>query len=219
MISGDDKPVCIRAGRNAANQVDNLCDCLLTSHKHLIFGIGLVSTGINLIVVHIHDLFSGEDTAQIGNLEGLDTVKLDANAVRTVLLQNRFPFGKVFAGKAVDQHFEIVGHRQFRVRKQRRHTKTGIGRHNTELYFQFRHAFGIILHPSEQFFAHLIAHGIRDDDYRALLGILQIAGIEVPLQGQCHKCVRLLNGGIPLGKQRFQILVGVDVFHQIAQRL
>ena len=28
-----------------------------------------------------------------------------------------------------------------------------------------------------------------------------------------------MNGGIPFGKQRFQILVGVDVFHQIAQRL
>ena len=134
-------------------------------------------------------------------------------------MQNCFTLGKIVARHTIDQHLEIVRHRQLCVWKQRCHAETGIGWQNTELDFQLRCTFWVILHPAEQLLAHLIAHCIRDDDHRALLGILQIAGIEVPLQGQRHKCVRLLNGGIPLGKQRFQILVGVDVFYQIAQRL
>ena len=170
-------------------------------------------------MVHINHLFAGEDAAQLGDLERLDAVKLDTSAVLAVLLQNSFTLGKIVARHTIDQHLEIVRHSQLCVWKQRCHAKTGIGWHNTELDFQLRCTFWVILHPAEQFLAHLIAHGIRDNDHRALLGVLQIAGIEVPLQGQRHKCVRLLNGGIPLGKQRFQILVGVDVFHQIAQRL
>ena len=187
VISGDDKPVCNSHCRDAADQVDNFRNRLLTGDKDFILGIGLIATGINLVVVHIHDLFAGEDAAQLGDLEGLDAVKLDANAIRAVLLQNRFSFSKVIARHTIDQHLEIVRHRQLRVWKQRRHAETGIGRQNTELDFQLRCTLWIILHPAEQLLAHLIAHGIRDDDHRALLGILQIAGIEVPLQGQRHK--------------------------------
>ena len=170
-------------------------------------------------MVHIHDLFAGEDATQLGDLERLDVVKLDTSAVLAVLMQNCFTLGKIVARHTINQHLEIVHHRQLCVWKQRCHAETGIGWQNTELDFQLRCTFWVILHPAEQFLAHLIAHGIRDNDHRAFLGVLQIASIEVPLQGQCHKCVRLLNGGIPLGKQHFQILVGVDVFYQIAQRL
>ena len=69
MISGDDKVICIRAGRNAMNQVNDLCDCLLAGNKDFIFGIQFVSTGIDLIVVHIHDLFASENATQFSNLE------------------------------------------------------------------------------------------------------------------------------------------------------
>ena len=219
MISRYDKPVCIRAGGDAPNQVDDFRNRFLTGNENFVLGIGFVPAGIDLVVVHINHLFAGEDAAEIGNLERFDTVKLDTCAVTAVFLQNCFPLGEIFAGESIHQHLEIICHRQFRVRQQSRHTETGVGGQNTELHFQFCRTFGIILYPAEQFLAHLIAHGIGDNDHRALLGILQIAGIEVPLQGQRHKRVRLLNGGIPFGKQRFQILVGVDVFHQIAQRL
>ena len=219
VIGSDDKPVCIRTGRDAADQVGDFRNRLLTGDKDFILGIRLVSTSIDLIVVHIHDLFAGEDAAQLGDLERLDVVKLDTSAVLAVLMQNCFTLGKIVARHTIDQHLEIVRHRQLCVWKQRCHAETGIGWQNTELDFQLRCTFWVILHPAEQFLAHLIAHGIRDDDHRAFLGILQIAGIEISLQGQCHKCVRFLNSSIPLGKQRFQILVGIDVFHQIAQRL
>ena len=71
----------------------------------------------------------------------------------------------------------------------------------------------------EQFLAHFIAHGIRDDHHGALLGILDNPGIEVPLQGQLREGIRLLHGAVPLGQQRLQILVGVDVLHEVTQRL
>ena len=69
MISSDDKPVCIRTGRDAADQVDNFRNRLLTGDKDFILGIGLIATGINLVVVHINHLFTGEDAAQLGNFE------------------------------------------------------------------------------------------------------------------------------------------------------
>ena len=101
MISRYDKPVCIRAGGDAPNQVDDFRNRFLTGNENFVLGIGFVPTGIDLVVVHIDHLFAGEDAAQFSNLERLDAVKLDANAVRAVLLQNRFPFGKVVAGKPI----------------------------------------------------------------------------------------------------------------------
>ena len=77
-------------------------------------------------MIHINHLFAGEDAAQFSDLKRLDAVKLDANAVMAVLLQNRFPFGKVVAGKPIDQHLEIVCHRKFSVWKQSGHAETGI---------------------------------------------------------------------------------------------
>ena len=63
MISSNNKPVCIRTGRDAADQVGDFRNRLLTGDKDFILGIGLIATGINLVVLHIHYLFAGEDAA------------------------------------------------------------------------------------------------------------------------------------------------------------
>ena len=128
MISRYDKPVCIRAGGDAPNQVDDFRNRFLTGNENFVLGIRFVPTGIDLVVVHINQLFAGENTAEIGNLERFDTVKLDTYAVHVVFLQNCFPLDEIFAGKPINQHLEIIRHRQFRVRKQCRHTETGVGR-------------------------------------------------------------------------------------------
>ena len=105
------------------------------------------------------------------------------------------------------------------MREQCRHAKAGVGGQHTQLYLQLCRTLGIVLHSAEQFLAHFIAHGIRDDHHSALLDILDIPSIEVPLQGQLREGIWLLYGAVPLGQQRLQIFVGVDVLHEVAQRL
>ena len=134
-------------------------------------------------------------------------------------MQDSFPLREVIARQTVHQHLKVIGHGQLGVREQCSHTEAGVGGQNTQLHLQFCRTLGIVLHPAEQFLAHLISHGIRDDHHSALLGILDIPGIEVPLQGQLREGIRLLYGSVPLGQQRLQILVGVDVLHEVAQRL
>jgi len=103
------------------------------------------------------------------------------------------------------------------MRQQGSHAEAGVGGENAQLNFQFRSTFGIVLHLLEQFFAHLIAQGIRDNDHCALLGVFEVPGIKVPLQGQSSERNRLLDRVAPLGEQGFQILICVDILHQVPQ--
>ena len=65
MISRYDKPVCIRAGGDAPNQVDDFRNRFLTGNENFVLGIGFVPAGIDLVVVHINHLFAGEDAAEM----------------------------------------------------------------------------------------------------------------------------------------------------------
>ena len=103
--------------------------------------------------------------------------------------------------------------------QQRRHSQLGIGRQDAQHHIQLGGAFRVILHLGEQFPAHLVAHGVGDDDHGADIRLFYVPGIKVPLEGQKLQTVRFCQGRIPLGKLLCQIFVGVDVLHQLPQRL
>ena len=56
-----DKVMGISAAIDAADQIHDLLHGFLTGVEHLILGVGLVATGIDLIVVHVDDLPLGKD--------------------------------------------------------------------------------------------------------------------------------------------------------------
>ena len=103
--------------------------------------------------------------------------------------------------------------------EQRRHPQLGIGRQDTQHHIQPGSTFGVVLHPGKQFPAHLVAHGIGDDDHGADIRRSYIPGIKVPLERQKLQTVRFRQSCIPLGKLFRQIFVGVDVLHQLPQQL
>ena len=97
MLRSDQETVCIRICRDLPNQVHDLPDCFFAGDKYFIFRICLISTGIDLVVVHIDHLHTGEDTAQLILLQALDIIKLYADTICLMLLQNRLPSNKIIA--------------------------------------------------------------------------------------------------------------------------
>ena len=86
MVCRYDKVMGVSAAIDAADQIHDLLHGFLAGIEHLILGVGLVTTGIDLVVVHIDDLPLGKDIPQVCHLHALDLVKLDADAVRHIAL-------------------------------------------------------------------------------------------------------------------------------------
>ena len=214
-----DKVMGVSAAIDAADQIHDLLHGFLTGVEHLILGVGLVATGIDLVVVHIDDLPLGEDIPQVCHLHALDLVKLDTDTVRHIALQHLLTPCQRIAEGAIHQNLKVIGHFQRAVREKRSHAQPGIGGQHAQLHVQLRRALGVILHPGKKLLPYLIPHSIGDDDHGALLGVAQVGVVEIPLQGQHRQGILLPEPLIPCWEKGVKVFVGVDVLHQFPQRL
>ena len=86
MVCCDDKTIGVGTGGDTVDKIHDLCDCLLARHKDFVLRVGLVPPRIDLIVVHIDHLFTGENAAQVCNLEGPNIIEPNTHAVVVILL-------------------------------------------------------------------------------------------------------------------------------------
>ena len=219
MIGSDDKMIGVAADGDSMNQVHDFLNGLLTRIKHLILGICLVSTRVNLIMIYIDNLTFCQHISQLCHFQIFDIIELYTDTIRVIALQHLLPTCQIIAKDTICQYLKIIRHFQCLMRQKCCHTEPRIRRKNTQLYRKFCRAFRVILHSGKQFLSDLVTHGIRNDDHGAFLGIAQVGIVKLPLQRNCRKCGILLNSSIPGREQASQIFVCVDIFHQFPKRL
>ena len=201
------------------NQVHDFLNGFLTRMKHLILGICLVSTRVNLIMIYVDNLTLCQHISQLCHFQIFDIIELYTDTIRVITLQHLLPTCQIITKDTICQYLKIIRHFQCLMRQKCCHTEPRIRRKNTQLYRKFCRAFRVILHSGKQFLSDLVTHGIRNDDHGAFFGIAQVGIVKLPLQRNCRKCSILLDSGIPSREQASQIFVRVDIFHQFPKRL
>lgn len=112
MIRCNHEMMRIGAAGDLPDQIHDLNNRLLAGGKYFILGICFISTGVDLVMVHVHNLLAGKDIAQIIFLQAFDVIKLHAAAVLLMCLKNSLPSSQIIAKDIICQHTEVIRHRQ-----------------------------------------------------------------------------------------------------------
>ena len=68
MVCGNDVVDSICAGRKLSYESINLLDRFLTGIEYLILSRGMVASGVDLVVINVHDILSGEHVTKRRNI-------------------------------------------------------------------------------------------------------------------------------------------------------
>ena len=68
MVCGNDVVDSICAGRKLFYKSINLLDRFLTGIEYLILSRGMVASGVDLVVINVHDILSGEHVTKRRNI-------------------------------------------------------------------------------------------------------------------------------------------------------
>lgn len=68
MVCGNDVVDSICAGRKLSYEEINLLDRFLTGIEYLILSRGMVASGVDLVVINVHDILSGEHVTKRRNI-------------------------------------------------------------------------------------------------------------------------------------------------------
>ena len=86
VVSRNNEMCGIGAGSKPPDQPHDFVHSLLAGVENLILRAGFVSMGVNLILIHIDNLFTGEDLPQLSYFQGLDIVQLHTYALWAMAL-------------------------------------------------------------------------------------------------------------------------------------
>ena len=112
MIGSDDKMIGVAADGDSMNQVHDFLNGLLTRIKHLILGICLVSTRVNLIMIYIDNLTFCQHISQLCHFQIFDIIELYTDTIRVIALQHLLPTCQIIAKDTIYQHLEVIRHLQ-----------------------------------------------------------------------------------------------------------
>ena len=94
------------------NQIHNFLNGFLTRIKHLILGICLVSTRVNLIMIYIDNLTFCQHISQLCHFQIFDIIELYTDTIRVIALQHLLPTCQIIAKDTIYQHLEVIRHLQ-----------------------------------------------------------------------------------------------------------